>query len=142
MKKLFYSLALVVLGFTASYAQQAGKIKATPEQRAERVALAMQQKLSLTDQQKIKVQQLELDRIKQQNEWRKQDQGATNGKTEERKAAFKAHKEKLDAILTPEQQKVFAASKEEMRGKLKEKRGKGRKGPKREKDPASKTQEN
>lgn len=127
MKKIFYTMALVVMGITASYAQKPGKEKATAEQRAERTANALQQKLSLTAEQKQKVQQIELDRIKKNDEWRTQDQAAMKGKMEERKAFFKANKEKMEAVLTTDQKKTLAASRDEMRDKLKDR--KGGKGP-------------
>jgi protein CpxP len=127
MKKLFYTMAFVVMGITASYAQKPGKERATAEQRAEKAATALQQKLSLTADQKQKVQQIELDRIKKNDEWRTQDRTAITGKMEERKAFFKANQEKIDAILTADQKKTLAASRDEMRDKMKDR--KGGKGP-------------
>jgi protein CpxP len=142
MKKLLYTVALVVMGITASQAQQPGKErkegaekkerierkeggeKLTSEQRAEKAALAMQQKLSLTDDQKQKVQQIELDRIKKNEEWRKLDENAMKGKMEERKAFMKSSKEKMEQVLTEEQRKTLASSRDEMRDKMKDRRGK------------------
>ncbi|KQC01006.1 hypothetical protein AQF98_10065 [Pedobacter sp. Hv1] len=127
-------MALVVMGITASYAQKPGKEKATAEQRAEKMANALQQKLSLTADQKQKIQQIELDRIKKNDEWRTQDRTAMQGKMEERKAFFKTNKEKMDAILTADQKKTLAASRDEMRDKMKDRRGgKGPRGPRPEK---------
>lgn len=126
MKKLLYTLAFTVLGFTASYAQ---KTKATPEQKAEKSAAAMQQKLSLSDAQKAKIKQIELDRVKQHDEHQKSENGAAKGKMEEKKAAMKAHHEKISEVLTPEQQKVFAAAKAEKKAKMMHK-GKDHKGKK------------
>ncbi len=131
MKKILYTVAFVVMGITASYAQKPGRDQAreklTAEQRAEKAATAMQQKLSLTADQKQKVQQIELDRIKKNDEWRKLDENAMKGKMEERKAFAKASKDKMDAILTAEQKKTLEASRAEMRDKMKD--GKGRRGP-------------
>ena len=127
MKKLFYTVALVVMGITASYAQKTRE-NLTAEQKAEKAANAMQQKLNLTADQKSKVEQLELERIKKNEEWRKSDQGAMKNKMEERRAYMTASKEKMNAILTPEQQKTLEASREEMKNKMKE-RMKDRKGP-------------
>ncbi|TKB98388.1 Spy/CpxP family protein refolding chaperone [Pedobacter cryotolerans] len=131
MKKLIYTAAFVVMGITASYAQKPNRENLTPEQKAEKAATAMQQKLSLTADQKAKVQVLELERIQKAEEWRKNDQGAMKNKMEERKTYMKASKEKMDAILTPEQRKTLDASREEMKGKMKErmKDRKGDKGP-------------
>ncbi|RZL31320.1 MAG: hypothetical protein EOO96_16365 [Pedobacter sp.] len=137
MKKLIYTVALVVMGITASYAQKPERQKLTAEERADKFATAMQQRLSLTEDQKLKVKQLELDRAKQNDELRKKDGDAIKGKMEERKALNKAHQDKLDAILTPEQRTKLAASREEMKSKMKDRKGdkgdKDRKGPRPEK---------
>ncbi|WP_316784375.1 hypothetical protein [Pedobacter frigiditerrae] len=133
MKKILYTIALVVMGITASYAQKrerTGRENQTPEQRAEKAATALQQKLSLTADQKQKVQQIELDRIKKNEEWRKADEGTMKGKMEERKAYMKASKDKMDAILTADQKKTLEASRAEMKDKMKDRKGgKGPRGP-------------
>ena len=136
MKKIFFTLALVVIGITASYAQKPQRDKLTAEQRAERAATVLEKKLTLTAEQKQKVKQIELDRIKKNDEWRNEDGKAMKAKMEDRKVFAQANKAKLDAILTADQQKTLAASREEMRGKIKDRRGeKGgdRKGPRKEK---------
>lgn len=132
MKKMIYTVAFVAMGITASYAQQAEKPKLSAEQRAEKAAVAMQQKLALTDEQKQKIQQIELDRIKKNDEWRGQDRSAMKDKMEERKAFAKANKDKIDAVLTADQKKILENSRHEMRDKLKDRRGKrgGRPGDK------------
>jgi protein CpxP len=142
MKKLIYTVALVVMGITASYAQDKSgprRPNETPEQRAEKHATALQTQLSLTADQKQKVQALELERIKKSEEWRKSDDGDRKGKMEERKAFMKASKDKMDAILTAEQKTKLEASRKEMRDKFKDGRGekgkRGDKGPKGEKTP-------
>jgi len=127
MKRLLYTVAFAVLGFTASYAQKPERVKLSAEERAEKAASAMQQKLSLNEDQKSKIKQIELDRIKQFDEQRKKDAEAMKGKFEERKAAMKVHQDKINAVLTPEQQKTLAASREEIKAKMKE-RAKERKG--------------
>lgn len=134
MKKLIYTAAFVVMGITASYAQKPNRENLTADQKAEKAATAMQQKLNLSTEQKLKVQQLELERIQKAEEWRKNDQGVMKNKMEERKTYMKASKEKMDAILTPEQRKTLDASREEMKGKMKErmkdrKDGKGPRAP-------------
>ena len=153
MKKLIYTIVLVVIGITSSYAQEPGKRKVegregkqriegrerldrddklTSEQRAEKAATAMQKRLSLTDDQKQKVQSIELDRIKKNEEWRKQDDKSITNKMEERKAFMTASKEKMDKILTEEQRKTLAIAREEGKDRMKENRGKrpGRPGDK------------
>jgi protein CpxP len=131
MKKLLYTLAFVVTGFTASYAQKTGRENGrapiAPEARAERAADALQKKLNLSADQKSKVKQIELDRIKKSNEWREKDRAAMKSKMEERKTFMKANRDKIDAVLTADQKKTLAASRTEMRDNMKD-RMKDRKG--------------
>jgi len=130
MKKLLYTIALTVMGITASYAQHPGRErkegneKLTSEQRAEKVASAMQQKLTLTDDQKQQIKQIELDRIQKNEEWRKADEHTMKSKMKERKTFMKDSKEKIDKVLTEEQRKTLASLKDEMRDKMKDRRGK------------------
>ncbi len=140
MKKLIYTVALVVMGITASYAQDKGaprKPNESPEVRAEKHATELQTKLGLTADQKQKVQAIELDRIKKSDEWRKKDEGEMKGKMEERKAFMKASKDRMDAILTPEQKTKLEASRKEMKDKFRDGRGERReRGPRGDKAPA------
>ena len=133
MKKVIYTLAFVVIGFTTSYAQKAGRQylgeQVSPELRAEKAATTWQKKLNLTEDQKSKIKALELDRIKKNDEWRKVDQVVMKNKMEERKTFIKANKDKIDAILTVDQKKTLAESRIEMRDKMKDRKAeKGKKG--------------
>ncbi|WAC39620.1 hypothetical protein [Pedobacter sp. SL55] len=130
MRKLLFTVAFAVLGFTASYAQKPARterVKMSAEERAEKVATAMEAKLSLTADQKAKIKQIELDRIKEHDGLRQKDEAKMKAKLEERKAAMKAHQDKIDAVLTAEQKTKLAASREEMKAKMRE-RVKDRKG--------------
>lgn len=138
MKKILYTLAFVVTGFTASYAQKTGKengrAQLAPEARAERAADAWQKKLNLSTDQTSKIKQIELDRIKKSNEWREKDRAAMKNKMEERKTFMKANRDKMDAILTADQKKTLAASRSEMRDKMKDRKGeRGKRGENRSK---------
>jgi protein CpxP len=144
MKKLIYTVALVVMGITASYAQDKGgprRPNESPEQRAEKYATGLQAKLGLNADQKQKVLAIELDRIKKGDEWRKQDDGDRKSRMDERKVFMKASKDKLEAILTPEQKTKLEAARKEGRDKLKsdrrERGPRGDKGPKGDKTPAA-----
>jgi len=133
MRRLIYTVALVVMGMTASYAQHAGpagRERGTAEERAEKAATALQARLDLTAEQKQKVQAIELERIKKNDEFRKKDDVDLKAKMEERKAFMKVSKEKMDAILTAEQKTKLEASRKELMEKVKERRGgKGPRGP-------------
>lgn len=102
-------------------------MKLTAEERAEKSATALQAKLSLSADQKSKIKQIELDRIKAHDALRQKDETNRKAKFEERKADYKAHQVKIDAVLTAEQKTKLAASREEMKSKIKE-RMKERKG--------------
>ncbi|RZK42286.1 MAG: hypothetical protein EOO90_07740 [Pedobacter sp.] len=138
MKKLFYILLVVTLAITTANAQQSSKRKfegkgriegrnnnLTAEQRAEKLAIDMQKRLSLSDDQKQKVQSIQLDRIKKGEEWRKKDEKALRSKMEERKAFMNSSKEKMDKILTEEQRAKLANSRKDLHDRMKENRGRG-----------------
>lgn len=131
MKKLIYTIALVAMGMTASYAQQNGQDRraprqrqvGTPEERAEKAASALQTKLSLTPEQKQKVKAVELERIKKNDEFRKKDEGEMRARLGERMALMKESQDKIDAILTPEQRTTLQASRDHKKDRFKERKG-------------------
>lgn len=132
MKKLIYTIALVAMGMTASYAQNGSpggrpreRERGTPEERAEKAATALQAKLTLTADQKQKVKAIELERIKKNDEFRKKDEAEMRAKMEQRQAAMKASNDKLDAVLTAEQKKKLEASREELKERMQDRRGRG-----------------
>lgn len=111
MKKLFYGLAITIMSATASYAQKAPKM--TAEQKAEKFAVEMQQVANLTDDQKAKVQAIQLERLNKGAEWK----AATTPVTDEDKKSFHQQiKEKMNAVLTPEQKKIWSEAKRKERG--------------------------
>ncbi len=131
MKKVIYTLAFVVIGITASYAQKPNRQKLTATERAEKSALAMQQKLGLNDEQKQKITQIELERINKMGEMRTKDELSKEEKKTEMRDFAKANREKIDAILTPEQKKTLQANREEIKDKMKdrgEKEGRQKRG--------------
>ncbi len=128
MRKLLYTLAFTVMGFTASYAQKVERKRFSAEERAEKYATSLQEKLGLTAEQKSKVKSLELDRFKAFDATRKKDSVAMKAKFEARKAEMKAHEEKLSKILTKEQQEKLrterATMKEKAQSRFKDQKGK------------------
>jgi protein CpxP len=128
MRKLLYTLAFTVIGFTASYAQKVERKRFSAEERAEKYATSLQEKLGLTAEQKSKVKTLELDRFKAFEITRKKDSVAMKAKFEARKAEMKAHEEKLSKILNKEQQAKLsaerAAMEEKVQSRFKEHKGK------------------
>jgi protein CpxP len=123
MKKIILTVAIAVTALTASYAQTANKAELTPEQKAEKVAAHLKTKLSLTDEQKTKVYQVEVDRIKKAEEWHKAKQDAMKSKKDEREAFMKANDEKLEQILTADQKKTYEALRDKRKSEMKGHRG-------------------
>jgi protein CpxP len=132
MKKIILTVAIAVTAFTASYAQKGNRSELTPEQKAEKVATNLKTKLSLTDEQKTKVYQVEVDRMKKADEWRKANQEAMKSKRQEREAFMKSNDDKLQQILTPDQKKTYETLREKRRSEMKGHRGDHHRGPKTE----------
>jgi protein CpxP len=123
MKKIFLTVAIAVTAFTASFAQKGNKTALTPEQKAEKVTAHLKTKLALTDEQKTKVYQVEVDRLKKAEEWHKANHEAMKSKKDERQAFMKANDEKLEKILTVDQRKAYQAMKEEKKANRKAHKG-------------------
>lgn len=119
MKKLFYSIVVVAICTTASYAQKPAKQNLSAEERAEKATAILQEKLGLSNDQKLKIRQIELDRIAKMDEFRKQDEMAMKQKMEERKTFAKSTNEKIKAVLTAEQKKKLDSIKGKMKGEMK-----------------------
>jgi protein CpxP len=123
MKKIILTVAIALTAFTASYAQKGDRNQLTPEQKAERVATNLKEKLSLSDDQKSKVYQLEVDRMKKSAEWRRDSQEAMKSKMESRKAFMKENDEKLEKILTADQKKLYESMRQERKTNIKDRKG-------------------
>jgi protein CpxP len=130
MKKIILTVALAVTALTASYAQKQDKVHLTPEQKAEKVATNLKTKLALSDEQKTKVYQVEVDRMKKSEEWKKATHEAMKAKSEDRKAFMKANDEKLEQILTADQKKTYEAMREQKKSEMKGHHGHPRRGDK------------
>ncbi|MCJ0743186.1 hypothetical protein [Pedobacter montanisoli] len=117
MKKVFYLFAITILFITSSYAQQQKYNRATPEEKADRYAARLQEKLSLSNEQKDKIKQIELKALNENVKRRKQD-------TENRKKYINERQAKIEAVLTAEQLKNFKALKKEHHPAQKKERNK------------------
>lgn len=136
MKKLILSaVALTVLCLGQMNAQTANapaanqdqKAPMTPEQEAAKHATKLTTQLGLNDEQKAKVQALDLDRINANRALRDKERAAANNE-EERKTLrqqVKANNDKFQSsvmdILTPEQKTKWEEQKKEMKEKKEEK---------------------
>jgi protein CpxP len=123
MKKIILTLAIAVTAFTASYAQKTDKVRATPEQRAERASAQLQSKLSLTEEQKEKVYKIEVEKQKKQEAWSKEQRAEMKEKMESRKAEMKDSEEKLEKVLTADQKAKYEALKAERKDRMKDRKG-------------------
>lgn len=124
MKKLFLTFAIALMGFTASFAQQPGKTKMTPEQKAVKSTAKLEKELSLTGAQKQKIYAIELDKYQKAEEWHKQNHEARKAQKDQHEALKKATDAKFDQVLTADQKKKM----EVIRAEKKEKKGKHHKG--------------
>lgn len=111
MKKLFYTLAFVVIGYASVNAQTApapGKYdKVATAEVAKLDAL-----LKLTEDQKPKLFALELDRQARRGEMKELGDNATDEQKASMKQWYRDYPGRLKAILTPEQDKILTEQKE------------------------------
>lgn len=96
----------MVLFITNSYAQQQKRNRITPEEKAERYALKLQEKLALSNDQKERIKQIELKALNEKVNQHQQD--ANN-----RKKYVNEKQAKIEAVLTPEQLENFKVLKKE-----------------------------
>jgi len=123
MKKIMLTLAIAVTAFTASYAQKGDKVKATPEQRAERTTAQLQTKLGLTEAQKEKVYKIEVEKQKKQEAWSQKQREEMKDKMQARKADMKESEEKLQKVLTDDQKAKYEALKTSRKQDMKDRKG-------------------
>lgn len=123
MKKIILTLAIAVTAITASYSQQAERVRITPEQRAERTATQLQTKLALTNDQKTEVYKIEVEKLKKQENWRKESRDEMTKKMEARKADIKESQEKFDKVLTADQKAKYEALKAARKENMKDRKG-------------------
>ena len=107
MKKIIVMLLLITGFAVCANAQDTAKVKRTPQERAERMGKMMQKKLNLTADQSTKINAILIDRATKEAALK--GQKGTRGEKAKVMADADA---KIDAILTPDQQKLYAAIKE------------------------------
>lgn len=122
MKRLFLTLAIAAIGFTASYAQSTPKEKMTPAQKAEKSTAKLEKELSLTADQKQKIYAIELDKATKSEEWHKKNNEARKAMKAQHDAAKQATEAQLEKVLTPDQKKKLTDLKAEQKQKAKDKK--------------------
>ena len=118
MKKIIVMLLLITGFAVCAKAQDTARVKRTPEERAARMGKMMEKRLSLTADQSKQVNAILADRATKEEALKGQ-----KGLKDERMKVMADADAKIDAILTPDQRKQYAALKETAK-----ERGKGKKG--------------
>lgn len=99
MKKWIIGVALLVFTNLQLAAQQEKRQQPNPEERAKKVTEKMATELELSEDQKAQILSLNLDQAKKRQAEMEQEAVVRKAKMEE----MKAHREKINAILTEEQ---------------------------------------
>src|SRR4051812_30730720 len=105
MKKTLLMLCFITCMAAFAKAQDTTKVKKTPEERAAHATKALQKKLNLTASQTTQVSAILTDEAVKLSQ--PKIKGTKGGKLEKMEAVADADK-KINAILTPDQQKVYA----------------------------------
>lgn len=130
MKKLLMIAAIFTMTFAGAFAQRGQgsqqKEPMTPEQRAERITTKMTEELGLSEDQKKKIYQVNLDNAKKREAQRAAMEEERKAKREEMQAQTKAQNEQIVAILTPEQKTKWEEVKKENRKEIRERTRGGR----------------
>jgi len=136
MKKLLMVAAIFAMTFAGAFAQrgQGGsrggqqKESMTPVQRAERMTIKLTEELGLSEDQKQKIYQINLENAEKRQAQRDAIQEEQKLKRTEMKAQNRVQNERIEAILTSEQKTRWDKVKKENRDKIREgsRRGEGR----------------
>lgn len=128
MKKIFLMVAIAIMGYSATFAQDSLKRKrmtpqqpkATAEQRAQKFADNMQSQLKLDAAQKDKVYRLQLTKIKDWDVKRNQHLETRKKKMAENKVEQDKYQKQLGEILNAEQKTKLESLKAERVSKMKQ----------------------
>lgn len=120
MKKLLLIAVLFSIGFAAMAQKGGQRGSATPEERAERITNKMAEELSLSEDQKKKVYQINLDHAKKR-------QAEMEARRAAMEADIKAQNQEIEALLSEEQKTKWSEMKAEGKKRMEEE-GRGRRG--------------
>jgi len=116
MKKIIVMLLLITGFAVCANAQDTTKVKRTPQERAERMGKMMQKRLNLTADQSTKINAILIDRATKEDALK--GQKGTKGEKAQVMADADA---KIDAVLTDDQRKLYAAMKESAKTRMNKK---------------------
>jgi Spy/CpxP family protein refolding chaperone len=120
MKKLFVISIMLVATVTFAAAQQ--RQRQTPEESAKTYTERMEKLLTLTADQKTKIQAINLDLAKQMNAQFQNNQGDREAMRSAMQAIEKKRDEQYKPVLTADQFKKYLADKEERRKEMEARR--------------------
>lgn len=126
MRKHFLS-TILFLGITATAFAQQGpqRVQKSPEERAERMTDILDKKLALTDDQKARVYQINLERAQLLNIFKG---GKKDGDRPQMKAQFEASENRVLSVLDESQRETYDQLKAERKAKFKHKKGHSKQG--------------
>lgn len=127
MKKLLLIAVLFSIGFAAMAQKGGQRGSSTPEERAERITNKMVEELALSEEQKKKIYQINLDHAKKRQAEMDARREEMKAKRAEMEADMKAQNQEIEALLTEEQKVKWAEVKAEGKKKMEEE-GRGRRG--------------
>lgn len=120
MKKIML-ITFLLAGITAfAKAQDTTKVKKTPEERAAQMTKMMQKKLNLTADQTTKISAILSERATQMDE--PKIKGVKGGGRVVKMQAMADVDKKINAVLTPDQQKQYADMEQKVKDKALERR--------------------
>ncbi len=121
MKKLIFSIAAAVFA-VSSFAQTSPKTEKTPEEMASKRAEKLKTELSLSDDQKAKVQAALLERITKVKEIKAKYPNDKKAANKEIKPVLLKFRENMKSTLTAEQYTKWEESKKNAKAKRKDKK--------------------
>ncbi|MCL6260063.1 DUF4890 domain-containing protein [Aquiflexum sp. TKW24L] len=134
MKKLLMIAAIFTMTFAGAFAQRGHggsksgqqKESMTPEQRAEKMTTKMTDELSLSEDQKQKIYDINLENAQKRQAQREAMQEEHKAKRAAMQAQNQVQNEQIVAVLTPDQKTKWEEVKKENRKEIRERSGSGR----------------
>ena len=119
MRALILTIAILIGVITSGYSQNTeGRQKRTVEERANLMTESMAKKLNLSADQKAKVYQLNLDRARQMEKFRTENEKERKDKFEKQKQMRADNDKKMEKILNADQLKIYHEMKATNRQKM------------------------
>lgn len=119
MRALILTLAILIGVITSGFSQNTeGRQKRTVEERATLMTESMAKKMNLSADQKTKVYQLNLEKVKQMEKLRADNAKERKGRFEKQKEMRAENDKKLEKVLNADQLKLYQEMKANNRKKM------------------------